>query len=170
MAISPIQARHRGPDASELALATGAGVVTAVVCGIVWALIVKTTDYEIGIAAWAVGFLVGGAVVLAARGRRSTALAAIAVVCALLGVLVGKYLSFVFIARDELSGLAKVPFVSGDTWDLFTRNKDIVFSFWDVLWIGLAAVTAFRVARPREEPAPAAEVRGPPPERDTSLR
>jgi hypothetical protein len=38
-------------------------------------------------------------------------------------------------------------------------NKGIVFSFWDVLWIGLAVVTAWRVAHPaapeeRREPEP----------------
>ena len=169
MAAYPAHGRPTAPDGSQLALAAGAGLVTAVVCGIVWALIVKTTDYEIGIAAWGVGFLVGGAVVLAARGRRSTALAAIAVVCALLGVLLGKYMSFVFIARDELSGIVDVPFVSGDTWELFTNNKDLVFSWRDALWIGLAAFTAFRAARPRVEPDPAPEPDRPP-ENDTTLR
>jgi hypothetical protein len=29
-------------------------------------------------------------------------------------------------------------------------NKDVVFSFWDLLWIGLALFTAWRVSRPQE--------------------
>ena len=124
----------------------------------VWAFIVKISDYEVGVAAWGIGFLVGSAVVLAARRRKTTALAAIAVVAALVGILLGKYLSFVFIARDELD--ESFGFLSRDTWNLFMDNKGIVFSFWDVLWIGLAVVTAWRAAfpggpnEPRHEPEP----------------
>jgi ABC-type Fe3+-siderophore transport system permease subunit len=139
----------RGADAgTELALAAAAGLAAAIAAGVIWALIVKVSDYEIGVAAWGIGFLVGTAVVLTARRRKSTTLAAVAVVAALIGILLGKYLSFVFIARDELG--ESYGFLSGDTWNLFMDNKGIVFSFWDVLWIGLAVVTAWRVAYPGE--------------------
>jgi ABC-type Fe3+-siderophore transport system permease subunit len=140
-----------------LALAAAAGLAAAIAAGVVWALIVKVSDYEIGVAAWGIGFLVGTTVVFAARRRKRTPLAAVAVVAALIGILLGKYLSFVFIAREELG--ETYGFLSGDTWNLFMDNKGIVFSFWDVLWIGLAAVTAWRVAYPgepdeRHEPEP----------------
>lgn len=146
---------HERSDGADLALAVGAGLAAAIVSGIVWAYIVKISDYEVGVVAWAIGFLVGTAVVYATRQRRAPVFAAVAVVAALIGILLGKYLSFVFIAREDLERLgADVPVLSGDTWDLFMDNKDVVFSFWDLLWIGLALFTAWRVARPQEEPRP----------------
>src|SRR4051812_30731116 len=108
---------HETESGTDLALAAAAGLAAAIVAGVVWALIVKITDYEIGVAAWGIGFLAGTAVVLAAHRRKSTALAAVAVVAALLGILLGKYLSFVFLARDELG--ESYGFLSGDTWNLF---------------------------------------------------
>jgi ABC-type Fe3+-siderophore transport system permease subunit len=141
----------------DYALAGAAGLTAAIVAGVIWALIVKVTDYEIGVAAWGIGFLAGTTVVLAARRRKSTTLAAIAVVAALIGILLGKYLSFVFIAREQLD--ESYGFFSGDTWNLFMDNKGIVFGWWDVLWTGLAVVTAWRAAQPGEpdEPRPEPE-------------
>lgn len=147
-------------DGTDLALAVLAGLGAAIVAGVVWAYIVKISDYEVGVVAWAIGFVTGTAVVYATRQRKAPAFAVVAVVAALIGILLGKYLSFVFIARDELESLgADVPIFSSDTWHLFMDNKDIVFSFWDLLWIGLALATAWRVAKP-EAPQPLAE--GPP--------
>jgi ABC-type Fe3+-siderophore transport system permease subunit len=153
---TPTPARE-ADNGTDLALAAAAGLAAAIAAGVIWALIVKISDYEIGVAAWGIGFLVGTAVVFAARRRKSTTLAAVAVVAALVGILVGKYLSFVFVARHELG--ESYGFLSGDTWNLFMDNKSVVFSFWDVLWIGLAVVTAWRVAHPaepddRHEPEP----------------
>ena len=45
-----------------------------------------------------------------------------------------------------------MPIFSRTTWDLFMDNKDLVFSFWDLLWVGLALFTAWRVTWPRDEP------------------
>jgi hypothetical protein len=154
---TPAPARE-ADGGTDLALAAAAGLAAAIAAGVVWAFIVKISDYEVGVAAWGIGFLVGSAGVLAARRRKTTPLAAIAVVAALVGILLGKYLSFVFIARDELD--ESFGFFSRDTWNLFMDNKGIVFSFWDVLWIGLAVVTAWRAAFPgepderRQEPEP----------------
>jgi len=130
-----------------LAPAALAGLVAAIVAGVIWGLIVKTTNYEIGIAAWGVGLLAGWGVHLAAGRRIRPELAAIAVVAALLGILLGKYLSFVFVARDEGSKLGlDIPLFSSRTWNLFWDSKGDVFSFFDVVWIALAVVTAARVA------------------------
>ena len=149
---NPIQERSDGAD---LALAAGAGLAAAIVTGVIWAYIVKISDYEVGVVAWAIGFLVGTAVVYATRHRKAPVFAGIAVVAALIGILLGKYLSFVFIAREDLERLgADVPIFSRDTWDLFMNNKDLVFSFWDLLWVGLALFTAWRVTWPRDEPPP----------------
>jgi hypothetical protein len=55
---------------SSLLPAIGAGLVAALVGGIVWGLIVKISDYEVGFVAWGIGFIAGTAVVLSSRGAK----------------------------------------------------------------------------------------------------
>ena len=123
-----------------------AGLVAAIVGGVVWGLIVRWTDYEIGFAAWGIGFIVGTAVVLGSQGTRGLPLQVIAVLLALFGIVLGKYLAFVWVGQDELgdSGF-ELPVFSKDTMDLFWDLRSDIWSFWDLLWAGLAVVTAFRI-------------------------
>ena len=100
MASDPVLVREERSPASALLPAVAAGLVAAVVGGVVWGLIVKWTDYEVGFAAWGIGFLVGLAVVTAAR-TRGLVLQVVAVLCALLGILIGKYLSFVWVLQKR---------------------------------------------------------------------
>jgi hypothetical protein len=151
------------PETRSLLPAIGAGLVAAVVGGIVWGLIVKVSDYEIGFAALGVGFIVGTAVVLGAGGRRGLPYQVVAVVLALLGILLGKYLAFVWSVNDqaEEAGISvDLGLFSGDSFDLFTDRESGVWSWFDLLWIGIAAYIAFRATQPEqperaEEPPPA---------------
>lgn len=147
---SPVQ-----PEAGGLtALALLAGLVAAIAGGIAWGLVVRWTDYEVGIAAWGVGALVGFAVATAAGRRRGEDLQLAAVVFALLGVLLGKYLAFAFVVREELGGA--IGLLSRDMLSLFRDSLREVFGLFDLLWAGLAVVTAWFALRP-EEGAPGAE-------------
>jgi mannose/fructose/N-acetylgalactosamine-specific phosphotransferase system component IID len=144
------------PSGSLLpAIAVGLGA--AIVGGVVWGLIVKISDYEVGIVAWGIGFLVGTAVVFATRGAKSQQLQIIAVVCALVGVLLGKYLSFAFSVQEEAETLGfSIGLVSSEMFRIFRENLDDVFGLFDLLWIGLAVFTAWRVPQVEPpEPAPA---------------
>ncbi len=129
-----------------------AGLVAAVAGGIAWGLIVKWSDYEIGFAAWGIGFLCGFAVLTATRGSRGLPFQGIAVICALLGILIGKYLAFVWITQDiaeeQTGGAVSVPIFSSDTVDLFRDNLGVVFDWIDLLWVGFAVYTAWRVLQP----------------------
>jgi hypothetical protein len=145
--LEPAAAEPERAPLGALVPAALAGLAAAVVAGVVWGLIVKWTDYEIGIAAWGVGLLAGWGVHLAAGRRIRPELAVVAVVAALLGIFLGKYLSFVFVVRDEGSKLGiDVPVFSSRTWHLFWDSKSDVFGFFDIIWVGLAVVTAARVA------------------------
>lgn len=74
-------------DRAPLALA--AGLVAALLGGLIWAAIVLVTDYEVGWVAWGIGALVGFAMAAVTRTRgRSMALAAAAL--ALVGLIAGK--------------------------------------------------------------------------------
>jgi hypothetical protein len=119
----------------------------AIVGGVVWGLIVKSTDYEVGFVAWGIGFLAGVAILFATSGRRGLPLQLIAIVSALLGIVIGKYLSFVWIL-DDLPEL-DVPIFSRDTVDLFFDELGVVFDWIDLLWVGLAVFSAWRALEPQ---------------------
>ena len=131
-----------------LGTAALAGLIAAIVGGVVWGLIVRWSQYEIGFVAWGIGFLVGTAVVMGARGMRGMPYQVVAVVLALVGIVLGKYLSFVWINELEI--------LSGESWDFFMEARSDVWSLFDLLWVGLAVFTAFRLPAPEaaEPPAP----------------
>jgi hypothetical protein len=142
---------------ATLALAAAAGLVAAVAGGIAWGLIVKWSEYEIGFVAWGIGFVTGMAVLLAAGGRKELALQAIAIAAALIGILIGKYLSFALIVQDAASAEGfELSLFGADMRQLFRDDLGNVFALWDLLWIGLAVVTAWRILQPQEPETDAA--------------
>ena len=133
--------------------AAGAGLIAALVGGIVWGLVVRWTQYELGFIAWGIGFVVGTAVVFGARNLRGLPFQLLAVVFALLGIALGKYLGFVWVGQDELGKVGiDLPLFSKDTFDLYWDARKDVWGWWDLLWVGLAVVTAFRIPLPESEP------------------
>jgi xanthosine utilization system XapX-like protein len=149
------------PAAALLLPALLAGLVAAIVGGVAWGLIVKWTDYEVGFVAWGIGLLVGIAVATATRGVRGPLFQVVAVLCALLGILLGKYLSFAWVlqevAEEETQGVVEIAVLSMDTIDLFFDELGTVFDWIDILWVGLAVYTAWRALQPEPEPAPEPE-------------
>jgi hypothetical protein len=150
-----------GPIREEprpLGLALLAGLVAAVVGGVIWGYVVKLSDYEVGIVAWGIGLVVGVAVAGVSRGR-GPVLQAIAVACALVGILLGKYLSYALIAQEELESVGvDIGLFSSDMRSFFREDLDFVFGWFDLLWIGLAVYTAWRALQPAEpEPTPVPE-------------
>lgn len=141
---------------SSLVPAAAGGLAAALLGGVAWAWLVRTTDYEIGFAAFGIGYLAGLAVLFLARGRRGVPLQLVAVAAAVLGVLLGKYLTYVGDVRDAVTaefgaGVAdEVSATSTDTLRFFFEDRDAVFSMWDLLWAGLAVLAAWRVPREQE--------------------
>lgn len=80
-----------------------AGAVAAIAASAVWYGVVVATEYQVGIVAIAVGFLVGQGVVLGARRHGHVALVAISVVLTLLALAVSEYLIVVHIVNQELA-------------------------------------------------------------------
>jgi hypothetical protein len=151
---NPVRESH----SNTVLTALGAGLVAAVVGGVIWGLIVRWTEYEVGFVAWGIGFIVGTAVVFGARNLRGLPYQLIAVILALLGIAIGKYLGFVWVGQDELGKLGiELPVFSRDTFDLWWDARRDVWSWWDLLWVGLAVVTAFRIPQHEHEPEPALE-------------
>lgn len=145
----------REPSSSVL-LALMATLAAGIAGGVLWGLIVKWSSYEVGIVAWAIGFIAGTVVVLVTRGARGARLQVVAVVGALVGVLLGKYLSFAFALQEDAESVgASIGVLSGDMFTIFRENLDEIFGLFDLLWIGLAVVTAWRIPQ-LEEPQPTA--------------
>ena len=122
-----------GRPRAGLALPALAAFAAAAAGGVVWGLIIKWTQYEVGFIAWGIGFIAATAAVVVAQRRSSTALQVIAVIAALAGILLGKYLSYALWGKDN-------GYDFGGMWGWF-----------DALWIGLAVVTAWRVAQPEDD-------------------
>ena len=146
------------PPSGSLLVATAAGLAAAIVGGVVWGLIVKWSEYEIGIVAWGIGFLVGAAVLAVTRGRKGTALQVVAVAAALVGILLGKYLGFAFTVQEQLESLPselglEIGLFSSEMRSGFREELGSVFGLFDVLWVGLALYTAWRALQP-EQPEP----------------
>lgn len=66
------------------------GALAAVLGGVAWAVVVITTGYEIGWAAWAIGVLVG-IVMVKLTAARGPSLAALAAIFAAAGLVTGKF-------------------------------------------------------------------------------
>ena len=135
-----------GPPSYGVAIL--AALAAAVFGALAWALIVRWTDYEVGIAAAGIGVLTGFAVHQATGGRRGAGLQVIAVAGALFGVLLGKYFGFAFVER-ELGNPAGL--LSGEMIRLFRESLSSVFGSYDLLWLGLAVAAAWYALRPEEE-------------------
>lgn len=138
-------------SSAALAPALFAGLVAAVVGGVGWTIQVVLTDYELGIIAWAIGGLAGFAVSRAAGARRGLPLQVVAVVSALLGILLGKYGTFAYSVREgveEIDPAAVPAYWDADLLDLFVDELGEVFGLFDILWIGFAVFTAWRMLQP----------------------
>ena len=134
--------------------AVAGGVLAALVGGIVWGLIVIVSDYEVGIVAWGIGLLAGFLVVRFAGGRKGLPLQAIAIVSSLVGIVIGKYIAYVYFlkefVREQIGDEAAddISYFDGDVISLFRDDLSDVFGGFDLLWAALAVFTAWRLTRP----------------------
>jgi hypothetical protein len=134
--------------------AVAGGLLAAIVGGAIWGLIVILSDYEVGFVAWGIGFLAGFLVVRFAGGRKGVPLQAIAIVSSLVGIVLGKYIAYVYFikeaVREQVSEEAadSIGYFDTEVMRAFREDFSNVFSGYDLLWAGLAIFTAWRMARP----------------------
>jgi acyl carrier protein len=138
--------------ATSIGVAIASGAVAAIIGGIIWGLIVIATDYEIGYMATGIGLLTGFAVVFFS-GKKGLILQIIAVVSALVGIVVGKYITFYAILKDYVASeygqaaAQQVSILSSELIDFFFESIGDLASPYDILWIILAIVAAWRIPR-----------------------
>ena len=130
------------------------GTVAAVIGGVIWSYITIATNYELGIVAWGIGGLGGFGVLMLSQGKRGVALQVVAAGASILGIAVGKYLMFYHAVKEAIAKeygsdvAAMLSPISEEVLSLFGEMGHLVMSGYDVIWIGLAAVTAWKMLRP----------------------
>jgi hypothetical protein len=132
-----------------------AGALLAAALGAAaWAVMVVVTDHSFGIVAAALGVLSGQLVLRAGGGWRGVFPAAAAVVSIVVALVVGKYSAFAYaIHRDAdrrygAAGGRYFGYLSGHTWHAFHATLGSEFSVFYLLWVGLGAIAAWRIAGP----------------------
>lgn len=129
------------------------GLIAAVMGGAIWGGIAIWTGYEIGYVAWGVGLLCGMGVVMMSQGQRGMTLQVIAVVASVLGIVIGKYMSFFdsvkgIVAEERgAEAVETMSMFSMEMVQFFGENITAMASGFDLLWIGLAVYTAWSIPK-----------------------
>ncbi|WP_247900838.1 MULTISPECIES: hypothetical protein [Paenibacillus] len=123
------------------------GLLAAIVGGMVWAVIAAMTERELGLIAIVIGALTGYAVVLFSNKRIATVHKVIAVIFALIGILLGKYLTVVYFTSELFSDASLLDLVfDGEMVSAFVETFMDYFSEpVDLLFIVLAIVSAWQI-------------------------
>ncbi len=145
----------KGPDSGQLAIlpALFGGGLAAAVGGSIWGLIVSLTGYVIGYMALGIGLLCGYAVVLFSRGGKGIPLQVVAVLSSVLGIAIGKYATFFYFVKKAVAKqhgeavAANVSFLSEKMIQVFVYNIGSSLSAFDILWVLLAVITAWRIPK-----------------------
>jgi len=129
------------------------GLLGAVIGGIVWGLIVQFTGYESGWVAWGIGLLCGWAVGYFSFGGRGLIFQLIAIAASIFGILIGKYY-FLYLALKDMAVedygptyAENIKIFSMDVLFTFIKYFSELFSFYDILFVGLAVYMAWRMLR-----------------------
>lgn len=145
----------KAPDSGQLAIlpALLGGGLGAAVGGSIWALIVILTGYVIGYMALGIGLLSGYAVVLFSRGGKGMPFQVVAVLSSVLGIAIGKYSTFFHLVKKAVAkqhgeaAAANVSFLSEKVLQVFVHNIGSMLSGFDILWVFLAVITAWRIPK-----------------------
>jgi len=138
---------------SNLLGAIVGGLFAAAIGGALWGFIVVKTDHEIGFMAWGIGWLCGFAVLLLSGRRKGLPFQSLAVLAGILGIAVGKYATFFMVVRKlvlEKHGAeiaSKITVLSPGAIVAFLHALPKLLSPFDLLWIVLAVMTAWRIPR-----------------------
>lgn len=126
----------------NLAMGFLGGLAAAVIGAIVWAVITVVTEYQIGYMAIAIGFLVGFSVRTFGKGI-NTIFGVIGAVLALIGCLLGNFLSLVGFFADA-EGMSYLEILSQIDYALVPEIMIETFNPMDVLFYGIALYEGYK--------------------------
>ncbi len=138
-------------ETPSLQMALLGGVISALVAGAIWGGIIIATGWELGLIAWFVGGAVGYGILIFSKGESGPARQYIAVLCSVFGILIGKYFAFYVVFKEWVAQelgpetAANMSVFSLDLFGQFMGNLGEVLGPYDLLWIGLACVSAWKI-------------------------
>lgn len=146
------------------------GIIGALIGGAIWAAIVVLTDYEVGFMAWGLGLLCGWATVLASGRRKGLPLQIAAGVASVVGLVLARYYVVMYMLSKFIFEKAPNPpadlwllplrgIGSATSWSLFFEVSRDTASAFDLLWVVLAVLTAWRIPKSRGIRLPAFPIR-----------
>lgn len=127
---------------TTIGLAVLAGIGAAIAGAALWALVTVLTNYELGIMAIAVGFMVGRAIIFVAKHGNAT-LGVIGAACALFGCLLGNLLSAVGFAAQAWNA-SYFDVLTSLNVDLATRLMTVSFSAMDLIFYAIGIYEGYR--------------------------
>jgi hypothetical protein len=150
-----IQEHNRFTAGSSL-IAFIVGIVVALACGAVWAVIIVLARLQLGIAAIGVGIAVAAAIVKV-TGKRGRSMQVIAVICSIFGIIAGKGLAAAWLIGNhpDFGLLSPQEKILERIFQFFIAPFKR-FGFFDVLWYFLAIRAAWQLAK-----APTFNLHGP---------
>jgi hypothetical protein len=134
-------------ETARLPMAVAGGIAGSVIGGVIWAVIAALTNLEVGYVAIGVGWLAGMGTVLGAGGKKGPQLQVVAVLCSVLGLLLGKYFTLVQAIKAEYPEAAELSWFDGRFLQIFTEYFGEFVSGFDILWLVLALGIAWTVPR-----------------------
>jgi hypothetical protein len=137
-------------NGSGLLFAVGGGVVAAVLCGAAWTAMVILTNMEIGYAAVGVGLATGYGVLLGAGKKKGFNLQVVAVLCAVLGLILGKYFTVAHVILHQVKEAEGLSYFDQRLFPIFVEVLPQLLSPFDALWAFIALRIAWRIPRPTE--------------------
>ncbi|HEY4941293.1 MAG TPA: hypothetical protein VII56_07680 [Rhizomicrobium sp.] len=146
VAVQPAAARAV-IDWRTVALASAAGLAAAVAGAALWAVVTVLSEYELGIMAVAVGFMVGKAIMAVAKSAQRI-YGIVGAACSLLGCLLGNLLSAVGYAAPVFK-VSYVVLLTHLNIDLAGQLMSATFGFMDLLFYAIAIYEGYRFATRR---------------------
>lgn len=129
------------------------GLGAAIIGGVVWGLVMIYTGYEAGLVAWGLGWFCGWAVVKLTGGKKGVQAQAVAVICSMLGIFLGKYIAFYHYLADAVTQqhgetvAGEVSFFSLALLQQFFQNIGDLVQPLDLLFFGAAVYTAWTLTK-----------------------
>lgn len=140
--VAPAPVAPQTVSGGKIGLAIGAGLGAALVGAGIWAAVTVATNYELGIMAVAVGFIVGKAI-MAVAPSRSAMLGIVGALCSLVGCALGNLFSAVgfFAQANTISYFDALGHLDGD---LVVRLMTATFRPMDLIFYGIGIYEGYR--------------------------
>ncbi|MFC1718371.1 hypothetical protein ACFL6S_32245 [Candidatus Poribacteria bacterium] len=103
--------------------------------------------------AWIIGLLSGFTVLLSSKGRRGTPLQVIAVLSSVLGIIIGKYITFFHFLKELLTEelgaevASSISIFSKRVIQVFMEGIGSMVRGYDIIWVVLAVITAWKIPK-----------------------